>query len=285
MKVLVTGSNGFIGKHLIAELSYQNIEYLEVDNSIDLCQPNCLDSIGPVDIVYHLAAKTYIPDSFNNPLKFFENNFQSTLNVLEYCKKFNARIIMPSTYLYGNPEYLPIDESHPISPSSPYSTSKLISESLIQSYSKDFGVEGIILRLFNVYGSHSNPNFLIPKIIYQAINKKSVELFDPRPKRDFVYVSDVVDALIKSAFLKEIKLEIFNIGYGKSYSINDILSIVQSNLSDPFIVNFSGEIRKNEVMETVADISKSKKTLKWKPKIDLEQGIKLIILNDYKRKD
>lgn len=283
MKVLVTGSKGFIGRHLISELKNLNIAFIEVDDSIDLCKANSLSKIEPVDVVFHLAAKTFIPESFENPASFFENNFLSTLNVLEYCKTHNARIITPSTYVYGQPEYLPVDENHPINPSSPYTTSKLISESLIKSYSRDFGVDGIILRLFNVYGANTNDHFLIPKIIKQAIEHQAVNLFDPRPRRDFVYVTDVVDAFIKSASIPLEGIEIINIGSGKSNSINDIISVVENNLQLPFSVTYSGESRKNDVMETVADINKAKNLLGWAPQVELNEGINKIIANDYTR--
>ena len=176
MNIAVTGSKGFIGTYLCKELKKKKIEFIELDysNGYDISKINTLDKIKKFDILIHLAAKTFIPSSLNNSYDFFYNNIISTLNVLELCKKFNSKIIFPSTYVYGAPKYLPINENHPINVSNTYTHSKLICEELCKSYNRDSSIDVKILRLFNVYGKNQNKNFLIPTIINQLKNDKII---------------------------------------------------------------------------------------------------------------
>ena len=112
MKVAITGSRGFVGKVLVQELLKQNVQIIEIDfeTGYDLLDWESLGKIEPFDALVHLAAKSFVPDSFKNPASFYENNIVGTLNALELCRKHKAKMIYTSSYVYGTPEYLPIDE-------------------------------------------------------------------------------------------------------------------------------------------------------------------------------
>src|ERR1035437_437628 len=181
--IAVTGSSGFIGRHLVNTLISNNFNVIEldIDKGFNLLKEENIQRIPKFDVIVHLAAKSFVPLALKNPWEFYYHNFNITLNVLELARKNNAKVILFSSYLYGEPEYLPIDEIHPLNPHNPYGHSKLICEKLCKGYNKDFKVPIIIFRPFNIYGPGQNNNFLIPSIIEQ-LKGGEISLKDPRPK-------------------------------------------------------------------------------------------------------
>ena len=163
MKIVVTGSSGFVGTKLIKRLRVLKHEIIELDltTGFDLTNWPHISSIKKFDVLIHLAAKIFVPDSYKFPHNMYNINILGTLNALELCRINGAKMIFASSYVYGVPLYLPIDENHPTSAFNPYCRSKLIGESLCMSYSKDFGVPVIIFRPFNIYGPDQNENFII----------------------------------------------------------------------------------------------------------------------------
>lgn len=223
-----------------------------------------------------MAAITSVPQSFENPYDFYDINFKSTLNALELARKLSAKFILMSSYSYGEPEYIPVDEKHALKPHNPYPQSKLISEDLSKSYARDFGVNIIAFRAFNIYGPNQSEQFLITEI-YKHIQNGKVVLKDPRPKRDYIHILDVISALNK-AILSDIKgFNIYNLGTGISYSVEDIVNVFKKLVPYNFEVEFKNEYRRNEVLNTVADIHKISLDFDWIPKIPIEQGIQTII--------
>ena len=276
-RVLVTGSSGFVGSHLVRKLIEMNYEPLCIDHSlnINLTDFDRVKHFSDFDTLIHLAGRTFVPFSYENPREFYHNNMLATLNALELCKINNARMVFASSYVYGNPKYLPIDEQHSVSAFNPYAHSKLIGEQLCEGYHRDFGVPVIVLRPFNIYGYGQRNDFLIPSIFHQA-SSNSIQLKDPSPKRDFLYIDDMVQAYIKCIELEDLTFEVFNIGSGESYSVEEIAYIIADKYPGKIPVNFTGEVRKNEVRDTKADISKAKSKLGWAPRIDFRQGIELM---------
>ena len=274
MKIIVTGSSGFIGINIVKRLCELKHKVTEIDiiNGIDITDWEQIRNISGFDVLIHLAAKTFVPDSYQNPRGFYYTNLTGTINVLELCRIHKAKIVFASSCIYGNPQYLPIDEKHPVVSFNPYSETKIIGEQLCKSYHRDFGVPVVILRPFNIYGPGQNENFLIPSIIKQA-KSGSILLKDPEPKRDMLFIDDVVDAYIKAAEYNQKDYDVFNIGSGKSYSVREIVNTVIPLFDHEIDVKFSGEKRKNEVLDTIADISKAKNLLSWEPKIDLREGL------------
>lgn len=276
MKIILTGSCGFVGKHLKKKLTKLNYKVIEFDimSGIDITNFEQVKNIGQFDVLIHLAARTYVPDSYVHSRQFYFVNTVGTINMLELCKIYNAKMIFISSYVYGIPDYIPIDEKHSVSALNPYAHSKIIGEELCKGYHRDFDIPVIIFRPFNIYGTGQNSNFLIPLIKKQIHDHGKIQLKDPRPKRDFVHVSDVVNAYQKAIEYDDSSFEIFNIGSGKSYSVKEITDLLVNNTQKNIPIEFLNEIRENEVLDTVADISKAERLLNWKPSISFTEGLK-----------
>ncbi len=278
-KILVTGHNGFLGKNIVNTLNKLNAEILTLTdgkgNRIDIRDWKSIKEslqAESVDVIYHLAAETFVPSSYEDPRKVYEVNLLGTLNILELARIINVKkIIYTSSYVYGTPQYLPIDEKHPINPNNPYSRSKLLAEQLLDAYYHDFGLKYVVFRPFNIYGRGQSPNFLIPAIVKQLKNGKII-LKDCKPRRDFIHVQDVVEALIVGLKLKK-DSDIFNIGCGKSYSVREIVNKIIHTYGKPVEVICREETRRQEVMDTVANIQKAKDVLGWQPHVDIDKGL------------
>ena len=228
----------------------------------------------------HLAAKSFIPDCWKAPAQTIQTNFGGTLNALEFCRRRGARLIFTSAYVYGHPESLPISELHRTDTNNPYSFSKKIAEDLCRFYYEQYQTPVNIFRIFNIYGPGQRESFLIPTILKQ-INGGHIEVSDLAPRRDYLYIDDVVLA-IELALMKEHEYFLLNLGSGRSYSVKDLVEMI-IRLSGKDVTYSSREsVRENEILDTVADISASKKLLGWEPKISLEAGLlKLISSKDF----
>jgi len=279
MRILITGNSGFIGSYLTRKLHANGYELVLCDLSTGVNIKNWdeISEIRNVDAVIHLANLSFVPASFADPKLFYETNFITTLNMLELCRLNNARMIYFSSYMYGAPDYQPIDERHPKRAYNPYSQTKLIAESLCEGYNRDFKVPVTIFRPFNIYGTGQNPDFLIPTIINQARTGK-IEIKDDRPRRDYIHVSDVVEA-VQAVINKPAttEMQVYNLGSGKSYSVKEVIELVCANFDTKIEYTCTNQIRQNEVLDTIADISKIKSEIGWLPQITLEEGIKELI--------
>lgn len=273
-KIVVTGCDGFVGKHLVVSLKSTGYHVVEIDytQGNDLTDPNCLNFMSDFDCIIHLASRSYVPYSFENPFVFYRDNYLMTLNVLEAARKAEASVIFFSSYLYGVPKYLPIDENHPLAPHNPYAQTKLICEKLCEGFSRDFGLDIVVFRPFNIYGKGQNEPFLIPSIIKQA-KLGTIKLKDPRPKRDFIHVLDVVSAVKKVIDLQPKGYLVFNLGFGKSYSIDELISFIVELSQKKLLIEYSHEYRKGEVLNTISDITQAKQTIGWNPSIDFKTGV------------
>jgi len=279
--IAVTGSSGFIGSRLVASLRKASHKVLELDlkNGIDLTDNASLKKIPAFDVLIHLAARSFVPDSFKQPFDFYSVNINTTLNALELCRKNQAGIMFTSSYVYGIPQYLPIDESHPIQSFNPYCDTKIIGEKICQGYHDYFGIKTIIVRPFNIYGPNQNENFLIPSIILQA-KTGQITLQDPKPKRDLIYIDDLIDFYLRLLSFQHSTLEVFNVGSGLSFSVAEITDIILKNLKSDIKVKFLHKKRSAEIAETRADISKAKLLLNWQPRITIEEGIAAMLQKD-----
>jgi nucleoside-diphosphate-sugar epimerase len=281
-RALVTGGAGFIGTKLVDRLKQVCGEVIVFDkvNGQDITRWSDLESLPneSFDLVFHLAGKLFIPESWKNPREYYEVNTLGTLNALEFCRKNNIpRIVFVSTYVYGQPRYLPIDEKHPLMPNNPYARSKMLAEELCRAYHENFNISCVILRPFNIYGRGQDENFLVPKIIKSALKNNEITLNDPRPKRDLLYLDDLIEVFIKAAEYTGSDFDIFNIGSGRSYEIGEIIETVADVLGKPIRAKYLNKVRKDEIPETVADITKANKMLGWAPRTDLETGMREMI--------
>lgn len=279
-KVLVTGSKGFVGAHLCNYLDENGLQVASTINKqepIDVTNIDELLTINGVDAIVHLAAKTSISDSFKKPAQTYYTNFVGTLNVLEFARAKNIKkLIYVSTYVYGQPVYIPVDEKHPLNPHSPYNHSKLLAENICQNYSQYFGIDIVILRPFYVYGPSSRNRSLVPSIIKQIKKSSKVKLSGKKVKRDFLYVTDFVYLIGK--ILQDFPKgnNIYNVGYGKSYSLNQVAKELARLLGKKIVIEFSKET-KQDVSDMVADIAKVSKEFNWSPSVDFYKGLQLIV--------
>lgn len=272
--VLIIGSTGFIGKALVERLKNQANLFEFNSKDGEIYDPNSLKRFDDknIDHVFHLAAKTFVPDSWVDPADFYKVNFMGTLTALEFCRLNNCRLTLLSSYLYGKPQYLPIDESHPLQAFNPYGQSKLFAELNSQFYKENFSVPLTIFRLFNAYGPQQADHFLIPTILNQIMDENCSEVIvkDLLPKRDYVFIDDIIDALVISITGEP---GTYNLASGHSISVEDIIEILmkKANVIKPYLS--TEETRQNEVMDLYGDISRAKTVLNWQPKVQIEEGL------------
>jgi len=281
--IAVSGCSGFIGNALLNELKDKKYKIIPIDIKIgtDLSDWNSVKNIPSFDLFIHLANLTYVPDSYKDPLKFYHLNYLTTLHALELCRKYNAKCIYLSSYIYGTPDYLPIDEKHVLKPFNPYAQTKYINESLCQAYFRDFDVITTILRPFNIYGPFQKGEMLIPTIIKKLKqNKKSIQLKDSSPRRDYVYITDVVKAILYCMNLDFKEVETYNVCSGKSYSVLEMTAIINSFFNNKIEFSFGVTDRKNEIDETVGSYKKINKKTGWVPDFDFKDGMKHLLVSE-----
>jgi len=280
MKVVVTGSKGFIGTQLCKTLLNLGHDIIEIDLSLghNVEEWKTFENLPKFDYLVHLAARIFVPESFNNPRSFYQTNIMGTLNANEACRINNAKLVFFSSYAYGAPDYLPIDENHQVKSFNPYSRSKIMGEDICKSYFADFGVKSIVFRPFNIYGPNQDSRFLIPSIIEQAI-EGSITLKDNRPKRDYIFIDDIISAVVKSLEYEPEGSDIFNLASGVSHSVEDIVNKTISIIGKDIKVNYLNEHRPNEVLDTVALIDKAKNKLDWEPKTSIDTGLSNCLTN------
>lgn len=276
-KILVTGSTGFIGKTVLAKLNILGHEVIVMNRaSGNISDQKTWEALPKTEVVIHLAALTFVPDSWTDPYSFTQTNLQGTICALEYCRKHNSKLVFLSTYMYGNPESLPIPEDAKLHAFNPYALSKKMAEDACLFYADNFKVSTVVLRPFNVYGPGQKIDFLIPSIIKQALAGEAIKVKVLEPKRDYIYIEDLVQFIILAIGFDQ-PFAVFNVGTGKSYSVAELIAVIQQCMGTNLPVQPSGEKRPEEVMDTRADISKAANMLGWGPQWSLQQGIAEII--------
>jgi nucleoside-diphosphate-sugar epimerase len=274
--VLVTGASGFIGRPLSERLEQEGcsvIRHSDADGDIASCP---LPASG-VNHVYHLAARTFVPDSWSEPLPFYATNVLGTVNVAEFCRRHSASLTMMSSYVYGRPLFLPISEEHAVAAFNPYGHTKLLAEEVCRYYAQQFGIQVTIIRPFNVYGPGQSGNFLIPTLLRQALDPEAreVSIADDRPRRDYLFIDDLLDLLLRT--MNPQGFDAFNAGSGCSVNPRELAELMLrvAGLVKPVVSR--GEVRADEVLEMVADIGKAKRIFGWEPRVPLAEGLRRII--------
>lgn len=290
-KFLVTGGAGFIGTNLVEKLISEGYDVVVVDDlsagdnqsrlpaevvfhKIDIRDTDKLKEILPgVDVVIHLAALPRVQFSIDEPQIAHDVNVNGTLSVLEAARFAGVkRVVLAATSAaYGDQEVLPLTTNLPVQPKSPYALHKYIGEEMLKLWSELYGLETVSLRFFNVYGPYFDPDGPYALVIGRFFKLASEGLpltitGDGEQTRDFVHVSDVVSALIKSAVSNRVgKGEVLNVGSGKQTSINQLAKMI------------GGEIEyvppRVEPRYTMADIEETKQVLDWESEFDLATGI------------
>lgn len=277
-KILIAGHTGFVGKHLSAQLDskgFLNIIPISRSNGFDLsCASNSYDI--DCNIVVNLSGLVGIDFSWKEPEKFYKENYLTTLNLLEIARKNNAAFIQISSYVYGEPEYQPIDECHNVKGYNPYASSKILSEKLCIDYANYYHLPVTIIRPFNLYGINQSNHFLITQLIEAAISKSNIEIYDFDAKRDYLWVGDLVNGILKVIETQKESLNIYNIGSGKSYSAREIINIFSAHISSfrDYVTNNGQKIL---IQDCICDNSLFSKDFSWQPKTSMEDGIAKII--------
>ena len=276
MKILITGGEGFIGKHLSKRLldvvnvvtvidanlrGKVNFYYEEEKINVihqDLRSIKELEElVADSDIVFHLAAVSRVLPSIDSPLDTFEINVSVTERIARACSKFGTKLIFSSSReVYGEPKTIPVNESHPIDPESPYGASKAAAEHIITSYGKTYGLDYVILRLANVFG---NGDFerVIPIFMDKMSRNEEVTIFGRNKVIDFIDVDTVAEIFVRSM---ELKNDVFNVSSGAGTSLTELAyglkAIMKSDSKISIMPN-----RDNEVAKFIGDPSKLKKAM------------------------
>ena len=290
-KVLVTGGAGFIGREVVRQLHINGYEVTVLDKSekpqdfkyvryikgdIQSAAKCVMAAVGQHYII-HLAAKARIPQSFIDPDTYFDNNVTGTRNVLTAAHAVGIRkfVYASSSSIYGNnpPPHKPFHKPDPLNY---YAMTKLFGEQLCKQYKNVFDLNYNVLRFFTTYGteqpSDDDNGLMISKFYRLANDSHPLTVHgDGEFKRDYIHVSDVASACIASMESK-VKSEVFNVGTGKSYSVNQIVNILREFFPD-LEIEYQDK-PKGYATDTLADISKAKKLLGWQPLIDTETGIR-----------
>lgn len=307
-KVLVTGSEGFIGSHLTERLVELGadvtalVQYNSFNNWgwIDTFDKNIKSSINVVtgdvreydgmkriikgqQVVFHLAALIAIPYSYLSPMAYVKTNVEGTANVLEACREYSVeKIVHTSTSeTYGTALYVPIDEKHPMQGQSPYSASKMAGDKMAESYYRSFGVPVATIRPFNTYGPRQSARAVIPTVISQILSgSREIKLGSMSPTRDFNFVLDTAEAFVKVAESDKTVGEVVNAGSNFEISIGDtVKKIIDIIGQDVNIVCDQQRLRpqNSEVNRLWADNRKIRELTQWKPKYDIDEGLKLTV--------
>lgn len=289
--VLVTGATGFVGPYLVRELLNKKalVKVLLMDSvgnladyedQITTVPGNIIDrdslqgAADDVDIVFHLAAVSNVNYAMTHPVETFETNTRGTINLLEETRRSEVGnfVYVSSSHVYGIPEYLPMDEHHPLNPREPYAASKAAAEMLVNAYASNYGLKTAIIRPFNIYGAGQSPGFIIPSIIKQASEKETVELGNLNPTRDFLYIADAIKGFMAIA---ESGDGAYNLGSGCETSIKEVVETV-INIINPNKKFISVRSRKRpeaiDIPRMYADITRIKR-LGWSPAVGLNEGL------------
>lgn len=296
MKALVTGGAGFIGSNLVRLLLHEGAEVIVLDNLLsgyhenlapfadvhfvegDIRDDAALDVTMPgVDVVFHLAASVGNKRSIDHPITDAEINVMGTLRVLEAMRRHKVgRIVATSSAgIFGELKTLPIDETHPIDPDSPYGATKLASEKLVLAYGKLYDLHTVCLRYFNVYGVNQRYDAygnVIPIFAYRMLNNQPVTIFgDGEQTRDFVNVADIARANLLAAKGSGIN-GAYNLGSGTRVTINQLVTLMsEASGITPEVIH--GPPRAGDVRDSLADISAAGRAFGYEAQVNLKDGL------------
>ena len=306
-KVFVTGAGGFVGSHLVEALvkigakvralvhynsrnDWGMLEDIDkkVLKEVEVVNGDIRDGEGirwmikDQEVVFHLAALIGIPYSYVNPKDVIETNVLGSLNLLLAALDTNVeKFVHTSTSeVYGTAKYIPMDEKHPLNPQSPYAASKVSADQLALSFYHSYNLPVGLIRPFNIYGPRQSARAIMPNIIIQGLKGRKIKLGSFFPTRDLTYVEDAVKGFICFAQSDKTIGEIVHLGTNQQVSILELVDLIGQMLHKNLTAKSERRRvrpQKSEVERLVANISKAKRLLNWKPKISLEKGIEKTI--------
>ncbi len=298
-KALVTGGAGFIGSHIVDDLLGQGLDVVVIDNlstgrkehvaagarlvEMDIRDPGLSKVFkeSRPDVLFHCAAQSSVVVSSEDPIVDAESNIIGSLNLLQACRKHGVgRFIYSSTggALYGDPERLPCDEDHPLRPTAPYGVSKATVELYLRSFNVLCGLDYTVLRYGNVYGPRQDPfgeAGVIAIFSQRMLRGEEVTIFgDGTQERDFVYVSDIVEANIKA--MGQSDNGTYNVGTGQGANVNRLFERL-ARLSGSALAPRYEPSRKGEVYKVYLDVAHARAALGWEARVGLDDGLALTV--------
>lgn len=302
-QVLITGAGGFIGSHLVEQLTYRNAHVKAFVRYNSRGDPGLLSMLAPeilgsveiiagdlrdlstlmnamrgIEVVFHLGALIAIPYSYLHPVEVSQSNIMGTLNVLLAGRETGVeRIVHTSTSeVYGTALRVPIDETHPLQGQSPYSASKIGADKLAESFFCAYNLPVTTLRPFNTYGPRQSARAVIPTIISQLLTQDQIRLGNLDTVRDFTYVADTVEGFLKAGQAPEIEGKTINLGSGKAIRIGELVDqIIDLTGKKLNVALDNNRLRppKSEVQRLISDNTLARELLGWNPQIDLREGL------------
>jgi nucleoside-diphosphate-sugar epimerase len=292
-RVGLIGANGFIGSAILQALIRLGVTPLTlcgpsakarpIPDGIDSMICDLTDAQGlkswasGLDVLIHAAGPPSVQRSFEIPEEYLRVHVLGTATVLDACReaRVDRLVYISSAEVYGRPELNPVSEGYRLQARSPYAAAKIGAERMIEVYAENFGLKAVILRPFSIYGANPTPESLLGTIIAMA-NDGSVCLRDLKPVRDYCYVEDLAIAVLRASCIAAERLDIFNIGTGKGTSVADFAALVLRSMGKdlPVLEQRSfARPRQSEIFELIADVSKARNVLGWRPQTDLQDGL------------
>jgi nucleoside-diphosphate-sugar epimerase len=297
MKTVITGGAGFIGSHLVGALVERGAEVRVLDNlssgikanldglDVKLIVDDIRDEVAvqravrDVDTIFHLAAFISVPASVDDPIACYETNVMGSLNVLQAAIQANVRrvVLASSAAIYGERDEI-VSEMDKPAPVSPYAASKVSMEQLAQVFTRAYGLETVCLRFFNVFGPRQSPHSpyaaAIPRFTQDLIDQNQVTILgDGGQTRDFVYIDDVVQGILKAGEVDGVAGDVFNLAGGGSISIQDLVDILHQFFPEAKEPKY-GPAREGDIRFSQADISRATEALGYRPEVAVEEGLR-----------
>jgi len=303
MKFFVTGGAGFLGAALVNRLVEQGHRVRVLDD-LSAGDQSRLDSraiftrgdtrdipklwtlLKGVDCVYHLAARVSVPESILYPVEYNEVNVGGTVSLMTAVRDARVKrvVFTSSGAAYGEQPEQPVHETARLKPESPYAVSKMAAEGYVLALGALWGIETVILRIFNAYGPGQSipPTHapVIPKFLKQILGGGSLVIYgNGKQSRDFVYISDVVDALVAAAKASSVNRAVINVGSGQEVTINAVVETIE-RVTGRTAHRLYNETESGGVSRLVADVALAREKLHFRPKADLETGLRRILAED-----
>jgi UDP-N-acetylglucosamine/UDP-N-acetyl-alpha-D-glucosaminouronate 4-epimerase len=302
MKVLVTGGGGFIGSNLVRALAERGDDVRVLDNFSTGNRANLAELAGDVEVVegelrsyervhaatrgvevvFHQGALPSVPRSVQDPLTTSAVNVEGTLNVLLAARDEGIRrvVFASSSSVYGNSDELPRVETQNPDPISPYGVSKLAAERYCVSFARVYPIETVALRYFNVFGPNQDPTSqyaaVVPRFVTAIAEERPVTVYgDGEQKRDFTFVSNIVEANLLAADADGVSGRVLNVATGRGTSVNELADTIGAVLGKDVEREYDAE-RAGDVRDSWADVSRARELLGWQPRVDLEEGLRIV---------
>ena len=303
MRMLVTGGAGFIGAHLANRLHSEG-HYVRVLDNLSSGEPSTLTNgisftrgdvrdvpklwslLQGVDAVYHLAALVSVPASVLYPREYNDVNVGGTVALLEACRDVGVKrvIFASSATVYGDQKTKPVAEDLAPHPAVPYAVSKLAAERYLFTIGGLEGFETVALRIFNAYGPRQQlpPSHapVVPLFMHQILGGGSVVVFgNGQQTRDFVYIDDVVEALVSAATAANVNQQVINVGSGEETSMGQLIDAIGDTVHAKADVIYNSD-KAGGIGSLVADLSKTRQLLKYRPRTSLAEGLRKLVQQD-----